>query len=224
FVMRFNGYIRHSAWSDELYSAIRAASPAQPFINTFNDAGNPPFYFILLRIWFMIFGWTEGAGTMLSVLIGTFSVLTAYLLVKPYFGKKTALFTALFIAFSGFSIGYSQEMRSYILQTALVPLVSAALFGFIKKPSVRNLILYILPSIALANSHFYGVIFIIANFVFYIALTAFRHQWQWKNVCLFFTGNVIVAGSFLPYFMYSIILRGTKFNRNISLEIGHILV
>ncbi|MDR3336624.1 MAG: hypothetical protein LBT16_05410, partial [Treponema sp.] len=67
FALRINGYVRHSGWTDEMYSAVRTGNPNLPLIATFSDPGNPPFYPMLLRCWFKLFGWSEEAGTMLSV-------------------------------------------------------------------------------------------------------------------------------------------------------------
>jgi hypothetical protein len=224
FALRWNGYTIHSGWADEIYSAACAGNPNLPFMSTFADPGNPPFYFILLRFWFTIFGWSEESGTMLSVLLGTFSIVAVYLLVKPFFGRKAALCAALFVAFSGFSIGYSREMRAYILLMALAPLISLALFGFVKKPSLKNLFLYILPSIMIVNAHIYGILYIMANFLFYITLMLYRRQWRWKTALFFFTGNVIIALSFLPYFFYMLLIVGNDFSREFSPGMGHSFV
>jgi hypothetical protein len=224
FILRWNGYVRHSGWTDEIYSAVRAGNPTLPFISTFTDPGNPPFYFILLRFWFIIFSWSEESGTMLSVLLGTFSIVAVYLPVKSFFGRKTALCAALFTAFSGFSIGYSQEMRAYILLMALAPLISLALFGFIKKPSLKNMLLYILLSIMIVNTHIYGILFIMANFLFYNAFTLYQQQWRLKTALFFFASNVVIALSFLPYFFYMLLFLGNDFSREFSPGIGHSFV
>jgi len=224
FLLRWNGYAGHSGWTDEIYSAVRAGNPNLPFISAFTDPGNPPFYFILLKFWFAVFGWSEETGTMLSVLLGTFSIVAVYFLVKPFFGRKAALCAALFAAFSGFSIGYSREMRPYILEMALAPLISLALFGFIKKPSLKKLLLYILPSIMMVNTHIYGILYVMANFLFYIALALYRRQWRWKTVLFFLAGNVVIALSFLPYFLYMLLALGSDFSRDFSPGIGHSFV
>jgi len=214
FMLRWNGYTRHSAWTDELYSVAQGGNPMHPFMSTFADTGNPPFYFILLRFWFVIFGWSEESGTMLSVLLGTFSILTVYFMVKPFLGRKAALCAALFVAFSGFSIGYSQEMRAYILLMALAPLISLILFNFIKKPSLKNLLLYILVSIMIVNTHIYGILYVMANFFFYIVLALYQRQWRWKTALFFSAGNVVIALSFLPYFLYILLVLGGNFASN----------
>jgi len=224
FVLRWNGYVRHSGWTDEIYSAVQPGNPTLPFISTFTDPGNPPFYFILLKVWFKLFGWSEESGTMLSVLLGTLSIVTLYLIVKRFFGRKIALCAALFVAFSGFSIGYSQEMRSYILQMALAPLITLALFNFNKKPSFKNITLYILPSVMIVNSHFYGILFIMANFLFFITLTLYQRQWKWRKAIAFTAGNVIIALSFLPYFLYMLFVEQYDFSRDFKPGAGHFLV
>ena len=224
FVLRWNGYVRHSGWTDEIYSAVQTGNPTLPFISTFTDPGNPPFYFILLRFWFKLFGWSEESGTMLSVLLGTISIITLYLPVRCFLGRKTALCAALFVALSGFSIGYSREMRGYILEMALAPLITFALFNFIKKPSMKNIALYVLPSIMIVNTHFYGIIFIMANFLFFITLTLYQRQWQWRKAFVFTAGNVIIALSFLPYFLYMLFVKEYNFIREYRLGLGHSLV
>jgi hypothetical protein len=221
FVLRWNGYTRHSGWSDEIYSATRAGNPTLPFINTFGDPGNPPFYFILLRYWFKLFGWTESAGTMLSVLLGTGAVCSLYALVKPFMGRKTALCAALFAALSGFAIGYSQEMRAYILKMFLAPLVSLAFLNLLKNMSAKNLLLYLLLSVCMVNSHYYGILFILANYGVFILFMACRHGWNRKKFIVFTLTNVILALSFLPFFLYMLLHEHYTFVRTFTPQPGH---
>jgi hypothetical protein len=221
FVLRWNGYARHSGWADEIYSAVHASNPNLSFINTFGDSGNPPFYFMALRYWFKIFGWTENAGTMFSVVLGTGAIYTLYLLVKPFMGKKTALCAAFFTAVSGFAIGYSQEMRVYILKMFLVPLVSLSFLNLLKNMSVKNAILYLLPSVCIVNSHYYGILFIMANYLFYILCSVYRHAWNGKKFTAFTFINVIIALSFFPFFLYMLLDRHYNFAREFMPAIGH---
>jgi hypothetical protein len=220
FMLRWNGYVRHSGWTDEIYSAVRAGNPNLPFMRTFSDPGNPPFYFILLRFWFTLFGWTENAGTMLSVLLGTGAVFSLYALVKPFMGRKTALCAALFAALSGFAIGYSQEMRAYILKIFLVPLVSLAFLNLLKNMSAKNIILYLLLSVCMVNSHYYGILFVMANYVFFVLFMAHR-GWNRKKFIVFTLANGILALSFLPFFFYMVLYEHYDFVRDYVPQPGH---
>jgi hypothetical protein len=137
FLLRINGFVRHSAWTDEIYSTVRAGNPTSPFEAVFTDPGNPPLYFMLLRWWFMLFGWSEETGTMLPVLLGTAAIPALYCLVRQNYGFKAALMASFFMAVSGFAVGYSQEMRAYILNMFLIPFASYCFLRFLRKQSTN---------------------------------------------------------------------------------------
>ena len=215
-ILRLNGYVRYSSWWDELYSACQASNPNLPFINTFGDPGNPPLYFILLRFWFMLFGWTEQSGRFFSVLIGSAAIITLYIMVKRFSNKKAAFLAALYMAISTYFIGFSQEMRAYILEVFLVSIVT---FRFIiiqgRELNLKNLIWYIIPSIMLVNTHYFGSLFIFANFLFYMVYSIHTKTFIWKKAAIFFMGNIIIAASLLPYFIHTAFnkaLLDTNFN------------
>jgi hypothetical protein len=224
FCLRINGYLRHSGWSDELYSATITGNPGLPFTAAFIDPGNPPFYFLLLKFWFFIFGWSEQAGTMLSVLLGTLAIPVMYILVKNYFNKKTALLAAFFMAVSGFAITYSQEMRAYILKIFLAPLIALFFLRLLQKQSLPNLLLYVLLSICMANAHYYGVLFIMANFAFYLFYKCSYQQFKAKDFFLFLAGNILIALSFMPYFLYQLLIKQNNFERGYTIRADYILI
>jgi 4-amino-4-deoxy-L-arabinose transferase-like glycosyltransferase len=198
FLLRINGFIRHSSWSDELYSSTVAANPNLPLWNTFKDPGNPPFFYLLLRFWHEIFGWSEPSGRMLGVVIGTLGVVSLYFFVKSMCGVKCAFLAALLLSVNPTHIGFSNEIRAYILQMALVPLVSLFFFGLLRKTSCKNYVLYILAGIAIVNTHYYGVLLIMFNFIYYIGIN--RKRLFVKKTTVFFIANIIIALSLLPFF------------------------
>jgi hypothetical protein len=203
FLMRFNGYIQGSAWLDELSSAVTASNPRQPFSNTFGDPGNPPFYYICLRVWFIIFGWSEQSGRMLSVLIGTAAIISLYSVVAAFSGKKAALLSALLMAINTSLIGFSQEMRGYILEVFLVSIVAQRFLVFMRSQTAKNMAWYIIPSILIVNTHYYGVLVVMANFLFFLCGALSHKNFTWKKTVSFLFGNIIIALSLLPFFMYT---------------------
>jgi len=209
FVLRLNGYVRYSSWVDELYSACQASNPSLPFMNTFEDPGNPPFYFILLRIWFTLFGWTEQSGRFFSVLTGSAAIISLYILVKQFANKKSALMAASYMAVSGYLIGFSQEMRGYILEVFLVSIVAFRFLVIIKKKELNliNLVWYVIPSVLLVNTHYYGSLFVFVSFLFFIAYSVRAKAFTWKKTVLFFTGNLLIMFSLLPYFIHTALNR-----------------
>jgi hypothetical protein len=200
-LLRLNGYVRHSAWWDELYSATLAANPERPFLSAFMDPGNPPFYFMLLRCWFTIFGWSESAGRLLSVLIGTFSIISLYLFVRKFAGKRAACVAALLMVFSSYIIGFSHEMRGYILEVLLVPIISFRLLIYLHNARLRNMVLYIIPCMLIVNTHYYGILLVMANFLFFICYKLKTKSLRSMGTVSFFAGNMVIAISLLPYFL-----------------------
>lgn len=205
FILRFNGYDRYSLWMDELYSACTASNPGLSFINTFEDPGNPPLYYILLRLFFILFGWSEQSGRLLSVITGTAAIFTSYILVKRFAGKKPALLTAAYIAVSAYFTGFSQEMRNYILAVLLTTITAYRFFIFItkKEKTFNDYIFYFIPSVLLVNTHYYGCLFVFANYLFYIIYTITTKTFNFKKAAVFLAWNMIIALSLLPYFIHT---------------------
>jgi hypothetical protein len=48
-IFRFNNINTYYPWGDECYSILTTLKSA-PFMDIFNDPGNPPFYFFILKI------------------------------------------------------------------------------------------------------------------------------------------------------------------------------
>jgi hypothetical protein len=202
FLLRFDDYLRDSAWWDELYSTTVTANPNLPFMNTMGDPGNPPLYYMLLRFWFTIFGWSEASGRLLSVFIGTFTLLTLYFFVKPFAGRQTAFFAILPLMLNS-----SVQMRGSTIEIFFVPIVALRFLIFFKDQSFKNMIWYIITAALIANTHYYGVLFVIVNFILYILLSLLEKNFIWKKSARFLFANIIVAASFLPFFIHTALNR-----------------
>jgi hypothetical protein len=219
FMLRINGFVRYSAWYDELNQVCTASSPHIPLLNIFSDPGNPPFYFLLLRLWFALSGWTEESGRLLSVLLGTAAILSMYLFVRAFAGKGAALLAALFNAASTHLAGYSQEIRCYILLIFLVPLTSYFFLRLLKNGGAVNAAAYTILGIFVANTHYFGVIFIMANFAFYVLYMLKDREHGKKKILFFLLENIVIGISFVPYFLLTSLnqaLLDTGFNTQIS--------
>ncbi|MCL2776092.1 MAG: glycosyltransferase family 39 protein [Oscillospiraceae bacterium] len=201
FLLRINGYTRFSAGGDELYSSCSGANPHLPWINIMNDPGQPPLYYLLLRIWFLIFGWTETTGRMLSVITGTLGILTLYGFVKMMSGRKYAFFAAFLLAINLSHIYYSNEIRMYILLMTIIPLAAQVFFLLLRKGNLKHYLLYILLGVLTVNMHYYGILFICANFLIYI-LYNYKKIFT-KTAAGFLLANIAIAISFLPFFFYT---------------------
>jgi hypothetical protein len=212
FLLRINGLTRHSSWGDELYS-MSAANPQSPLLKAFNDPGNPPLFYLLLRLWYTIFGWSEASGRMLCVVIGIAGIVSLYSFVKMKCGRRYAFLSAFLLALQATHIGFSNEIRAYILQMALAPLAAQLLFCVLQKDSAGNYVRYVLAGAAIVNTHYYGALLIAFNFIYYIINN--RKQLFSKKTIYFFIANAVIALSLLPFFVIAAFqraLRNSSFN------------
>jgi uncharacterized membrane protein len=227
FILRIDGFTRHSLCWDELYSASFASNPNLPIANIFRDGANPPLYYLILRIWFIVFGWSETSGRLLSVVLGSMGIISLYYFVKFLCGKKYALISAFLLTISYTSIGFSNEMRSYTLLIILVPLISKSFFVFLQDQNFKSGLKYTICGILLVNTHLYGVLFIIGIFLFYFiynrynferlvfCFTSNRYVSDRLKIIKFIITNCIIAVSFVPYFAITL-LDSASIESNVS--------
>jgi uncharacterized membrane protein len=115
--------INQSLWLDEATTALVSRMPVGDIFTRFLPGDfHPPLYYLILKGWVMLFGSTEIALRIPSVIFG---ILTVYVIYKIA-GKIPAIL----LATSGLHIYYSQEARMYSLATFLVAWL---IYTFIKK-------------------------------------------------------------------------------------------
>jgi uncharacterized membrane protein len=197
FLLRFGGYVRYSAELDELASA-ELSRPDLPFLAAFSDPGNPPFYYVCLRLLYVLFGWTEKTGRFFSVLLGTLLVFLIYVYTKKYADLHSALLASAAIAVGKLFIIVSQNTRCYMLLMVLVVLASYILLDLAEKQDMRYLLPYTILACMIINTHYYGALYIMSNCIFYFAVSG--RKLHIKNILLFMLSNVLTLVSFLPFF------------------------
>ena len=204
FLLRYIGYLHNSAWGDETPSAW-ISHPSQPIIATFNDPGQPPFFYIFLRFWFTMFDWTIASARMLSILSGTGLIAVTYILVRKYSGIKAALLAALSLAVSKYNINVSLCVRQYVHMMLLVTLLAYTFLNVLHKQ--KSLVAYTTLGLIAVNCHYYGILFIAANFFIYVIFKTIYNEFKIKVFLRFFIANCVIAVSFLPYFFYTALNR-----------------
>lgn len=210
-VLRLHNFTLHSLWGDELYSVGVVSYPYVSIFSIFSDPGNPPFYNLLLKLWLHIFGYSVESARLLSVFIGTIAPLSIFIFLKNHTNNiLIALVGALFMSLSQVAIGASHEVRGYVLELVLIPIVCNYLFNFYKYFRFKDIVFYIIFASMLCNTHYFGALFIFSSF-----LTSIFILKNIKQIGILFISNIIIALSLLPYFYitaFSQSLMDTSFN------------
>lgn len=109
---------RASFWVDEVNTAFTAQALNERGVDTLPSGhiyGRARVYTAIVAAAFKLFGVNETTARMPSALFGVLSILLAYALARIWFGPRTALFTAFFMTFSHFEVGWSRTARMYTL-------------------------------------------------------------------------------------------------------------
>ena len=115
--------LNQSLWLDEATSAIVAKMPLTDIFTKFLPGDfHPPFYYVFLHFWTILFGTSEIALRAPSLLAGILTIYIVYLIGKELSGEKIGLAAGALMATSGLHIYYSQEARMYSLATLFVTL------------------------------------------------------------------------------------------------------
>jgi uncharacterized membrane protein len=157
-----------SVWLDEAVSAEVAKLYIMEQIRWMMDMNdnNPPLYYLLLHFWVSLFGDSEFSLRLPSAILGSCSVLMIYTVGKMLFSRTVGTLSSLILAISVFHIEYSQEARAYSLMAFLTLLSFYFFIRTIGGSKKAYTIAYVISSVLLMYSHFYGVFFIVAQNIF----------------------------------------------------------
>jgi len=179
--------LNQSLWLDEATSALVAKMPITDIFTKFLPGDfHPPLYYLILKYWSSVFGYSEVSLRIPSVIFGVLTIYVSYLIAKDIFDKKTAIVSSLFIATSGLAVYYSQEARMYCLALLLV---SVSIYLFTHKKWVIFSIILLLIGATDYVALFIIPIFFIVNFK------------NWKKIALCLIPLVIGIIFWMPVFI-----------------------
>jgi mannosyltransferase len=165
--LRLLGLGRESLWLDEGFS-LQFARMSLGEIFLLPDA-NPPLYYLFLHGWIRLFGWSEVALRLPSVVFGCLSLVVVYRVGRLIYGRGTGLVASLLLAVSPFHIYFSQEARTYSL-TVLLCLLSTWFFLRIERGRRRDAAGYVLFSALFLSSHVYALFVLLAQNLYFLLL------------------------------------------------------
>ena len=129
-LIRFNELFSYPLELDESAS-IYFSDPKKYIWYTFDDAGNPPLFYLIFRLWLFIFNVSLVPAKLFPFFLSLFGMIFLWFFLKKEFNLKTANL-GLFLASVNMPLIYfSNEVRSYILQAAIVPFIVYILFKII---------------------------------------------------------------------------------------------
>ena len=154
---------------------IRDSLQTDNFIQNFPvqilHEGHPPLYFLFLKGWSNIFGYSELALRSFSLLSGIFSIIVLFGLIKQYNKNTNTIWIVLLILFNPFLFYYFTEARMYAFAFLLATLCFKYWLKYKENTIWKSydFLCFTLSALALLFTHYYGLFFLL-SLGFYDAL------------------------------------------------------
>ena len=148
--------------SEDEASSLRFAM-ARGYSGISGDGGNMLLYYLMLRIVVEIFGVTQMAIRLPSILFGVATVPVVYLIGRRLAGIRVGVFASVLSAVSLPVVFWQQNARAYTMGTLLVAISTLAFIAMLE--SDRNLpaYFYFLATIAACWTLFFAALVVLAQ-------------------------------------------------------------
>lgn len=188
---------REGLWYDESYSAAIIKHSFTDIINITAGDSHPPLYFMMLKVFSMVFGNSESSLRLLSAI----GVLALALLgagpVKRVFDKFTGVIFALLVTIIPMSLSIGQDTRMYTWAAFFV--TGSVLYGYLsaKEGKKTDFIMLALFSIASAYIHYYALLAVtIANVILFIYFLKTSNK---KKLFVYLISSGAAVACYIPW-------------------------
>ena len=211
-LLRFYRLDYQSLWYDELYT-VNEASPQvswkQLFYYSQTDQ-HPPLYFILQRLSFVAFGYTEWTARALAALCGVLCVYGMYLLGREFGGKRPGLVAAAIICINQYSIRYSHDARPYTMVWLLTILSYLFFIRSVRTLRRTDIFVYVLFTTLLLYTSYFGFLALLSQAGIAIVVWLQQKSDKKRFFLTFLAAGVAVLLLYAPWYKYLLMQTGLK--------------
>ncbi len=211
-IVRLYNLTKISLWHDEAFSALLIKYSWGEMMYRIGLDVHPPLYYIVLRIWHYIFGYSLFSLRLMSVAFGVATVSLVYIFIKKYFDVKTALIAGLLVAINPFSVQYVTEARMYTMGALLAVLGAIFLAKALnltkdyyensntnKKSLILNYVGFILASAAMIYTHYYLLFTVGMLGAYGLWFNIKFFKWDIKKYWLIILSGISILILFIPW-------------------------
>ena len=140
-------------WIDEGLSIGIASFEFTEIPGILRQDGSPPFYYLLLSVWIGIFGDSEEATHVLSLLFALACIPVALWAARTLFGVRAGWYAAALATLNPFLTYYAQETRMYAIVALVGMLVATAFLKVYADRERRYLPLFVIATTVMIYTH-----------------------------------------------------------------------
>ena len=205
-LLRLYGLTAISLWHDEAFSALLIRYSWPEMMRRIALDVHPPLYYILLRLWYYIFGDSLWSLRGFSVACGVGAIILAYGLVQKYFASRTAaILSGLLLATNFFLIqNVGSEARMYTLGVLLALAAAGSLMEALRSlPNSKKAwgwyIAFAVFSAGMIYTHYYLAFTVIALGIYAVVYELKNNGLQWRRYLPFLSSITLAGILFLPW-------------------------
>jgi 4-amino-4-deoxy-L-arabinose transferase-like glycosyltransferase len=165
-IVRFINLDEAALWFDETLTADRIrltwVGALQDEFFSGKNANQVPLYFLLVKAWSTIAGFSPTALRLPSVILSLVTLVLIAGIAKTLCGEKAARWAAWLAAVSPYLLHHAQEARMYPLMSALSAASILLLARYLRGASPRLGIGFVLVNLALLATHYYAMFLVSA--------------------------------------------------------------
>jgi mannosyltransferase len=192
-------------WIDEGLSVGISSFPFADIPSTLRLDGSPPLYYLMLHVWMDLFGSSESATHVLSLIFAVATVPAGLWAGWSLFGPRAGWFAAGLFALNPFLTAYSHETRMYSLVVVLGIVATAAFVHAFVLDRRRYAAVFAIALALMLYTHNWCLFFLTAAGLAWIAILRRRperRQTLLVDGLLAFGGAVLVWLPWLPTLMF----------------------
>lgn len=122
-----------------------------------NNMRHPPGYFLLVRGWGELVGWTAPALRALSLLAALLGVVWTYRIGRDWVSHRAGLYAAFIVGTAAYYIHFSHELRMYALIAALSAFMLWAYLRLLRRGgNAGGWLVFIAAGVTLIYLHYYA--------------------------------------------------------------------
>lgn len=183
-------------WHDEAFSGLLIQYGLPEMMHRIALDVHPPLYYLVLKIWAMVFTSSLFALRLFSFTFGALTIFATYALAKKITEKKSiALLSSALLALSSFQIQYNLEARMYTLGTFFIVCSSIFLLQGLRRNEKKYWFLYALFTSAALYTHYYTFFIACAQGLF-LLYSIFKNATIIRSV---FFSFALVFISYIPW-------------------------
>jgi mannosyltransferase len=145
-------------WMDEAFSALVVQLDGRQLLAAFMLESNPPLYFLLLKVFGSLFGYSPVSIRALSVILSVCTVAVVLLYGSWVVSRRFAFGAAVFLTVSPYSLYYAQEARGYSLLLLLLVTALLACYDAVKNRSMPAVWVFAVTILAAGYTHYFAAL------------------------------------------------------------------